>query len=185
VHQAKVLRFFPHLVAGEGLFVACLRKTNADETPFKWRSRGKNQPNKNELKIVSEWLSADAPEVALMNLQETVISLPKYLEADIQCIAENFYLRKAGTRIGQISPKELIPDHELALSCFLNRENCATIELTLPQALSYLRRDDFELDLPQRGWLCACYEGVPLGWMKSLGNRFNNYYPKEWRVQMR
>ena len=29
------------------------------------------------------------------------------------------------------------------------------------------------------------YQNEPLGWIKHLGNRFNNLYPKEWRIKMR
>jgi NOL1/NOP2/fmu family ribosome biogenesis protein len=29
------------------------------------------------------------------------------------------------------------------------------------------------------------YEGLPLGWIKNIGNRINNYYPKDWRIRMK
>jgi hypothetical protein len=28
------------------------------------------------------------------------------------------------------------------------------------------------------------YLGHPLGWAKNIGSRFNNSYPKEWRIRM-
>ena len=36
-----------------------------------------------------------------------------------------------------------------------------------------------------QGWSLACYKSHPLGWMKVLTNRVNNYYPKEWRILKR
>ena len=36
--------------------------------------------------------------------------------------------------------------------------------------------------LPHRGWAIVQYEGMNLGWIKLLGNRTNNYYPREWRI---
>ncbi|HAP01108.1 MAG TPA: hypothetical protein DCQ93_04195, partial [Bacteroidetes bacterium] len=35
----------------------------------------------------------------------------------------------------------------------------------------------------EKGWLLAQYENHPLGWLKSLGNRMNNYFPTEWRIR--
>ncbi|HAK31685.1 MAG TPA: tRNA and rRNA cytosine-C5-methylase, partial [Sphingobacterium sp.] len=33
-----------------------------------------------------------------------------------------------------------------------------------------------------QGWAIASFQGKPLGWMKVLTNRINNYYPKELRI---
>jgi NOL1/NOP2/fmu family ribosome biogenesis protein len=53
------------------------------------------------------------------------------------------------------------------------------------QALRYLRKEDPQVPEVPRGWVLARYQNLPLGWMKGLGNRVNNYYPKEWRILMR
>ncbi|WP_332911045.1 methyltransferase RsmF C-terminal domain-like protein [Algoriphagus boritolerans] len=34
------------------------------------------------------------------------------------------------------------------------------------------------------GWVLLTYQNLPLGWVKNLGNRVNNYFPKEWRIRM-
>jgi NOL1/NOP2/fmu family ribosome biogenesis protein len=54
--------------------------------------------------------------------------------------------------------------------------------LNAEQAIRYLRKEDPGLDGDARGWLLAAYEGHALGWLKGLGNRYNNYFPKEWRI---
>jgi NOL1/NOP2/fmu family ribosome biogenesis protein len=48
--------------------------------------------------------------------------------------------------------------------------------------LQYLRRQEVKIDTQHRGWLLVKYQGVNLGWVKALGSRINNYYPKEWRI---
>jgi NOL1/NOP2/fmu family ribosome biogenesis protein len=58
------------------------------------------------------------------------------------------------------------------------------IELTLDQALHYLKGETFSLEAPV-GTHLVSYQGNPLGWIKHLGNRFNNLYPKEWRIRMK
>ena len=32
------------------------------------------------------------------------------------------------------------------------------------------------------GWALLTYRKLPLGWIKALSSRINNYYPKEWRI---
>jgi hypothetical protein len=29
-----------------------------------------------------------------------------------------------------------------------------------------------------------CYEQLPLGWIKRIATRLNNYYPLHWRIRM-
>ena len=58
----------------------------------------------------------------------------------------------------------------------------ARIELTYPQAISYLRHEALHLTAP-RGIVVVTYRDLPLGLAKSVGNRLNNLYPQEWRIR--
>ncbi|MBM3186918.1 MAG: hypothetical protein FJZ67_11520 [Bacteroidetes bacterium] len=89
---------------------------------------------------------------------------------------------KTGVKIGENSKKGFTPDIELALNPnLINDKN--TIQLIEQQALKYLHGDTFELDAPI-GIHLVSYQNQPLGFIKHLGNRFNNLYPKEWRIRM-
>ena len=57
------------------------------------------------------------------------------------------------------------------------------VELSLDMALAYLRSE--ALILPDRpaGYLLMTYRGVPLGFVKNIGNHCNNLYPNEWRIR--
>ena len=57
-------------------------------------------------------------------------------------------------------------------------------KLILPDALTYLRRDNFALHDAPKGWNIVTYKGVNLGFVNNLGNRVNNYFPVEWRIRM-
>jgi len=94
------------------------------------------------------------------------------------------YLKQAGISIGKFSAKDLIPDHALAMSDLLSTE-IASVTLNKEAALQYLRKADVFIDVGQKGWLLVEYNGINLGWIKNLGNRVNNYYPKDWRILMR
>ena len=76
------------------------------------------------------------------------------------------------------------PTHELAMSTALSAEAFARCELSYDDALRYLHREAVTLapDTP-RGFVVVTYRGVPLGFVKNLGNRANNLYPNEWRIR--
>jgi len=78
--------------------------------------------------------------------------------------------------------KDLIPDHELALSVHVNKGAVLQTELNYDHAIQYLRRENIGLDINNKGWSLMTFEGHPLGWAKLLPNRINNYYPKELRI---
>ncbi|MBS7410476.1 MAG: rRNA cytosine-C5-methyltransferase, partial [Muribaculaceae bacterium] len=78
--------------------------------------------------------------------------------------------------------KDIIPSQALALSRYLNRNNIATVDVDYPEAISYLRGEPITVDAP-KGYVLVEFEGTPLGWLKNLGNRTNNLYPKEWRIR--
>ena len=63
-------------------------------------------------------------------------------------------------------------------------ESVPKVELDLQQALRYLHRDTLFLPDAPRGMLTVCYRSHPLGFVKNLGSRCNNLYPKSRRIQM-
>jgi NOL1/NOP2/fmu family ribosome biogenesis protein len=63
----------------------------------------------------------------------------------------------------------------------INTENA--VELNEHDALKYLHGDTFDLSATS-GFKLVSYQNQPLGFIKHLGNRFNNLYPKEWRIRM-
>ena len=92
------------------------------------------------------------------------------------------YIKKSGVRIGKLAGRDLIPDHELALSLLINKEAVLSTPLNKDQSIQYLRRDNIDIAVNEKGWSLMEYEGLALGWAKLLPNRINNYYPKEIRI---
>ncbi|MBP5429967.1 MAG: rRNA cytosine-C5-methyltransferase [Elusimicrobiaceae bacterium] len=79
---------------------------------------------------------------------------------------------------------EKIPSAAQALSIAQPTEKYPRVELSLDQAQRYLHREAFALppDTP-RGFVLVTYQGYPLGFMKNLGDRANNLYPKNWAIK--
>ena len=178
-HKCYGYRFYPHKVKGEGFFIACFRKTEAENEAQIRRAKEVKANQKSE-EIINKWLKA-SEGISILNLHDELFAINKKHEADLQYLQSSLYLKKSGIRIGKVMGKDLVPNHELALSLILNDE-IPRVNLTREQAISYLKRDELKLKTEQRGWVLICYQGHALGWAKMLDNRMNNYLPKEIRI---
>ncbi len=172
-------RFYPDKVKGEGFFMAAFQKKTGVER-VRLKEQRLPEPSKQELPILQSFLSV--PEnFSLFKQGEAIRAIKRVWLADLQVLAKCLYIKKAGIEIGTIKGKDVIPAHELALTS-LGRNAFTSIGLTEEQALQYLRRKDLVLSDAPKGWNLVGYGGLPLGWVKVLPNRINNYYPAEWRI---
>ena len=168
----------------EGFFIAVLRKTGERE---KTVTLGKNA-NKGLVKLkdtsfIKSWLSIERTE--FFNWNETVLAIPAEWEKEYRIIQDNLHIIKWGIVVGENARKGLIPDHDL-LMCHALRADYPEIELEEQQALYYLHGDTFQLtQTAPNGFVQVKFRNEPLGWIKNIGNRFNNLYPKEYRIRMR
>lgn len=94
------------------------------------------------------------------------------------------HLLSDGQPIAEQKGKEKIPTAAQALSLNLGQDAYPRIELTLEQAQKYLHREALVLpkDTPT-GFVIVTYQKHPLGFMKNLGERANNLYPKNWAIR--
>lgn len=174
-------RFWPHKVMGEGFFIAAFRKRS---TPAATRIRSKQSfaASRSEIAGVSKWIrSLDAFE--LVKQGQNIAAVPVRWAALIQQLMDVLKVRYAGVETGMMAKNDLIPDHALALSHLIS-DSIPFVELERETALEYLRKNEIPVMPSQKGWVLVRYEGLNLGWMKHLGNRINNYYPKEYRILM-
>jgi 16S rRNA C967 or C1407 C5-methylase (RsmB/RsmF family)/NOL1/NOP2/fmu family ribosome biogenesis protein len=180
-HNAYGYRFYPDKVKGEGFFIACMEKQESEGGDFAFPKKSKLEKlSKNESSIAEKWIKDDAG-VPILKWKELALALPERFVQDIDLLQQSLYIKQAGVTLGQITPKELIPEHSLALSNLLSN-NIAAVDVTLDEALQYLRKSDLRLDTNSKGWAVLQYRKKNLGWVKLLPNRLNNYYPKEWRI---
>ena len=144
-----------------------LRKTKLDYF------HNKNRP------LIEEWL-ADNESYDLVVEQEEIIAIPKAIIEDYALLKRYLNLLKIGVKLGKITNgKTLIPDHELALFSGISTL-VSGIEVDSISAQLFLKRQDFPiLSNFQSGWQLVKYQGFALGWVKVIGQRMNNYYPKD------
>ena len=172
-------RFWPHKVKGEGFFIAAFRKKEeTDEVRMKIKKE--SIPSKEEIKLASAWLQS-TENLSFILQGQNIAVVPSSWYTIIQYLMQQLKVRYAGVELGTIAKNDLLPEHALALSTIIN-QTIFSVELNDEQALTYLRKNDLQIESSYKGWALAKYNGMNLGWMKLLGNRINNYYPKEYRI---
>lgn len=178
-HHAFAYRFWPYKLKGEGFFISALQKK--DDTHHQLKKSSKPvSANAKEINYLQQYLIED--DWYFFKQQDIIRAVKKYWIEDIAWLQKNLYLKKAGIQLGEIKGNDLVPHHELALSHILN-EDVKKFKLTKEQALQYLRKKEISVSTEYKGWALCTFEKFPLGWIKILHNRVNNYYPAEWRIR--
>lgn len=168
--------YMPHLDRGEGLFTAMFRKPA--DAPM--RTRRLKPPRKSKLPdgwLSGEWSGLTASDGSLWAVA------PEHVDF-VASLASNLNVLAPGIPVAVTKGHSLAPAPELALSQALNNDAFPHVELTLEQALAYLRKEALSLpaDTP-KGYVTVTYDNLPLGFMKNLGTRANNLYPSQWRLR--
>jgi NOL1/NOP2/fmu family ribosome biogenesis protein len=178
-HSFRGYRFYPHLVRGEGLFMAVVRRKQA-AGPVRQRTSLKRLKSSDLPQSAANYL-ADKGFFYFSKAGDTFAIQAEHHQ-DFSTLSPQLYFRKLGLHLGQ-QAKDWIPSHDLAMS--LDRsQQIPSVDLELSAALKYLKREDVELEAVPRGWQLVTYQRQPLGWLKSLGNRINNYLPPGLRIRM-
>jgi len=168
--------FSPGKTQSEGFYAALLRKRSPSETrkikskPFSTISSSSAAAFIDE-KIPHTFFQIQENEMAL-----TPFAFQKLNEW------EGLHFVKRGTLVGTATKKGFVPDAELAFNFSLRNEN-ESLELSQKEALQFLHGDTFTLE-SNPGIHAVSFQKEVLGYIKHLGNRFNNLYPKEWRIRM-
>lgn len=175
-------RFWPYKLRGEGFFIAAFRKKEEPDT-LRMKIKNTQLASKQEAAIAGNWVKS-TDGLTFIKQGQNIAAIPTLWNETIQYLMQELKVRYAGVELGTVAKNDLLPEHALAMSTILKAE-VVKVGLDLTQALNYLRKNELVLDSPHKGWALATYQNFPLGWMKLLGNRINNYYPKEWRILMR
>jgi 16S rRNA C967 or C1407 C5-methylase (RsmB/RsmF family)/NOL1/NOP2/fmu family ribosome biogenesis protein len=176
-------RFYPHRLAGEGFFISVCRKTeNVNEK----RVNGKNKlasTSKKTVERISNWIN-EIQNFKSFDHENVTHIFPENKFSILELISQNLKIVHAGTKVCEVKHDKLIPEHALALSIHINKNDFKNIELNYEDAIRYLRRDAFTIDDATKGYCLLTFENSPLGFINHLGNRFNNMYPIDWRIRM-
>lgn len=171
----------PSELKTEGFYVVVIQKSGEARTQ---KIKSKKKSSLIRLKPESwfkEWVSSDSEFVQWNNY---IFAVPPGSMELVEMLHAHLRIIKLGTELGELSRKGLIPHEALALDSSILSALVPDIILNREQALHYLKGETFPLEGKQ-GFHTVSFKGTKLGWIKHLGNRFNNLYPKEWRIRMR
>lgn len=171
-------RFYPDKLMGEGFFIAAFQKN--DGGSFHNYTLPFAQAAKQEIAIAENWIKNNEA-FFYFKQNENIIAIAEKWKQDTALLQKNLYLRKVGITVGAIKGKDLVPNHELALSMLMNN-GIQTVDASLEEALLYLKKKEMNLENISKGWTVITFRQLALGWVKVLHNRVNNYYPMEWRI---
>jgi len=172
-------RFYPDRLAGEGFFLACLRK--GEGTPASALTARPPRSVAWKGSDLADWIS-DPEALHFSERDGNLIAVPMDLAGDVAAITGLIRLRKSGVMAGRLLRGSLLPDHELAMSTLLHPGR-PLLPLSREDAVRYLRKEAVQPDGQTQGWALASCMGLPLGWLKCMPNRSNNHYPSEWRIR--
>lgn len=175
----------PGLVKGEGQYCSALRKTSeAEYVEVKPRQ---SRPGRGGREVA---VPKGAGE--LLNRQvhfrmkgDTLTAVPSDLASYVAALEQNLHVIAAGCAVGTVKGNILVPDADLALSLLLNEKAFLSVEVDRKTALAYLHRDAITLPAgTEKGYVLIRHEGLPLGFVKNLGNRCNSLHPQSRRIRM-
>ena len=184
--KAYGYRFYPDKLKGEGFFIAAFSKRQSgierNIEVKKQKTKIKNKSDKipvRDIEILKPYLNAS--DFFFIKQNEEIIAMPLHLENDLGIIQSALYIKKAGVKLGTLIRNELIPAHELAVSNIIN-PSVPSCEVDKETALQYLRREEIKIETDKKGWVLLTHEQLPIGWIKVISHRINNYYPAAWRI---
>ncbi len=179
-------RFYPHRVAGEGFFIAAIRKTGPQRTtPAGRLPKPRRIPallSRAESERIGRWL---APSAALERFAfggESVYGFSEALWGVVPLFLERFRVLYSGVQMGEWIRGELKPVHSLALYHAVGRAAVPCARLDRETALEYLRKGMLSPDSLAEGLNLMLFGDLPIGWAKRIGRRVNNLYPSGWRI---
>jgi len=176
-------QLYPHKVKGEGLFIAVLQNTSAEESKYRkfkkpfnlfepvpgWMASNLDKPETKRLRKnnpQNQFVTAGAEAKA----NEVLMHIPR-----AECLAE----------AGELKGRDFVPSHFLAMAG-AQHVDYAILPLDRSAALDYLERTSTTLPpVETPGWYVISFEETLLGWAKYTPQGWKNHYPMNWRLRDR
>lgn len=171
------VQFMPGISPTEGLYLAVLEKVGPVIETVSTRHK---RFFKSE---ASGWVEGGVLESLLPFVVEgeRMWAMPEPVLEVAECLRNGRVpVLKAGILCARKKGQTWLPDHELALFAGFQPER--PVPVGIDEARDYLRGVSGRGALA-RGWRVLTYEGRALGYVKSVGDRWNNAYPKHWRLR--
>ena len=195
----KTIRLWPHLLQGEGHYLAVLQKDGEVPEGYQGFCKGGLQrgirlvdSNKPKERNKGKGAQKDARQTDLTDYQQFIKDTLRIdLDGELLLFGEQLYLipdgmpsiqglkvMRPGLHLGTLKKNRFEPSHALALT--LAKEDVVRfldISSTDSQAKAYLNGMTLNHE-GEKGWYLITVDGYSLGWGKLAGQVMKNHYPK-------
>ena len=190
------LQFVPGKIKGEGQFVALVRKGGEWEPSTFGAAQGKKKKGGKDAKKGAVQFEKGCNYLPCNYIKLLQGDLVKGYREDlyerIRYVEENLRVVLSGIAMANKKGKDYVPHADLALQgCVANMVSqgalpagIASVEVGREDALKFLAKEPVVLQDAPQGYVLLVHCGLPLGFVKNLGNRSNNLLPMARRIRM-
>lgn len=175
--------FTPGAQHGEGLYFCLLEKPQEEAWSLKGaRKKGIDLlPRKREEQVKNLLPEIELNSYTFFENKQGVRALTESMIPLLDSAKQvRIPILQAGFALGIEKSGKWVPAHELSMMKRLPM-HFNEVPLDFEQALRFLQLEDPQIQA--KGWVMVTFEGSRLGWVKAMGNRNNNYYPKHWKLR--
>lgn len=180
----KCIRIWPHKMAGEGHFLALLKKDGETGFPA-GKSLEKSKITKAERKILEEFFN----DVSGINIDHIEVRKGQaYYMSGLPGEQKGITFLRNGLYLGELKKDRFEPGQAFAVA--LKKEAYASaldFDQTDERVIRYLKGETVTVDdMPvkrKKGWQLVCVNGYPLGWGKLVNGVLKNKYLASWRMK--
>ncbi len=174
-------KFLPPATCGEGFFLALMQKGEA-ATPGS-RPRFSPSAGKHPARPITGHPTPLEGDYLYYQKGDLLKAVPAACATEMAFLEQHLCVVHSGIAVATQKGKDWIPHADLALALDLRSDAFPAYDASLEEAQTYLRRQPLNLPpLQQKGHVLVKYCGLPLGFVKHLGNRTNNLYPAARRI---
>ncbi|MGB4973956.1 MAG: RsmB/NOP family class I SAM-dependent RNA methyltransferase, partial [Cyclobacteriaceae bacterium] len=149
-------RFYPHKVRGEGFFLSAVRKKEPEKSLRMHTKHFLGDKCKNE--EIQSWMKDSTPFKYTVD-KGVIKAVPEANYDLITFLSDRLNVTHFGISLASDKHGKLVPEHSAALATHLHKDNFIQIELSLEQAINYLRKESIEIDSKEKGFALLIYEG--------------------------
>jgi 16S rRNA C967 or C1407 C5-methylase (RsmB/RsmF family)/NOL1/NOP2/fmu family ribosome biogenesis protein len=177
-------QFYPHKTKGEGFFMSFLQK-QASSTHYRTKNSRSTTLTPRKSNLLATHIQTTTKLIdnsQYLTYQDMLHLFPIQFYDKLLALQEQTRIVQFGTKAGKLIKDKFQPEHDLALCHQVRLTGFECLDLSYDEAISYLRKQPFAVPAKKEGWCIVRYQSLALGWIKIIQNRFNNYYPTDWRI---
>lgn len=198
VNFSQCVRIWPHLMDGEGHFLALLKKPddckNAKspkqqfaDSVFEKKAAKKTAAKRSLPNLLQKSDFAEFMKQCSFPFENRSLFIHKdsvYLLPEGFANPAGVRILRSGLLLGTLKCGRFTPSQAFAMALTPSQyENTVLLTHDDARVCKYLKGETIELDTPAKGWQLVCVDGFPLGWGKASQTTLKNKIDPGWRMQ--